>query len=364
MTQRILAACSPGEVRVAVVRDDELQDYAIWRPGVPDGVGDLYRGRVLVRIPAMAGSFVALDGTDGFLPDSEGGAGCSVGDIVPVRVTRAAQGGKGPRLSARLAAHEIAPAKGPGALVELAGRYPDAPVLIDDDAVAARLQPVLGARIGRVANAFDDEVEEQVETLSHPEVPLRGGGQLHIQPTSALVAIDVDAGAAVGSRAGKNVHMTANLAVLPVLVRHIHLRNLSGAILVDFAGLSPRRRTSLAPALSAALADDPLHPRLLGFTSLGLAEIVRPRVHAPLHELLAGPLAAGFAALRRIAAETAARPHLIPALRGSPAVVSALETEATALQDLARRTGRGLILRSDPALATVAWTIEMSDART
>ena len=48
------------------------------------------------------------------------------------------------------------------------------------------------------------------------------------------------------------------------------------------------------PALTAALAGDPLRPRFLGFTALGLAEIARPRVRAPLHEMLSGPLAAGL----------------------------------------------------------------------
>ncbi len=68
-------------MRVAVVRDGALLDYAIWRPGAPDGVGDIYRGRVIVSVPAMAGAFVALDGAEGFLPDSEGGAGLTEGDI-------------------------------------------------------------------------------------------------------------------------------------------------------------------------------------------------------------------------------------------------------------------------------------------
>ena len=43
---RILAWCSPGEVRVAALDGDALLDAAIWRPGAPDGVGDLHRGRV------------------------------------------------------------------------------------------------------------------------------------------------------------------------------------------------------------------------------------------------------------------------------------------------------------------------------
>ena len=44
MTVRVLCAFSPGEVQVAAACDDELLDYTIWRPGAPDGVGDLRRG--------------------------------------------------------------------------------------------------------------------------------------------------------------------------------------------------------------------------------------------------------------------------------------------------------------------------------
>jgi hypothetical protein len=131
--------------------------------------------------------------------------------------------------------------------------------------------------------------------------------------------------------------------------------------MIDFAGLSARRRSSLAPALHAALADDPLRPRLLGFTALGLAEVVRPRVHPPLYELLAGPHAAGLVALRVIAAMVASPPHRMPALRASPAIVRALEDDGEALPDLAHRAGCALVLRSDPALSPTAWSIEASD---
>jgi Ribonuclease G/E len=362
MTPRILGACSPGEVRIAVLADDELLDYALWRIGKPDGVGDLHRGRVTRRVPALAGSFVALGGIDGFLPDNEGGIGLREGDFVSVRVTRAARGGKGPRLTGHLMPNEIPPARGPGALLELARHYPTAAVLVDDAALAARLRPALGDRVGVVDRAFDDSIGEQVEALALNDVELPNGVRLHIHPTPALVAIDVDAGRAVASQEGKSaLHLRANLAAVPALTRQIRLRNLSGAILVDFAGLPARRRSALAPALHAALAEDPLRPRLLGFTALGLAEIVRRCVHPPLHELLAGAHAAGLAALRQIVTEVAARPDAVPALHALPAVVAALRDDAEALSDLARCTGRSLILRSDPNLGT-AWTIETSDA--
>lgn len=360
---RILAACSPGEVRVAALDNArmEMLDYGIWRPGAPDGVGDVLHGRVLARMPAMAGTFIALDSGQGFLPDRAGGEGLSEGERISVRVIRAAQGGKGPRLEAVPAG--TPPASGPGVLLEMASQYPDAPILIDDGGMVARLRPTLGDRLQLVRAAFNEEIEEQAETLARPDVELAGGARLHIHPTPALVAIDVDLGGALVSGRRKNAtHLAENRALLPELARQIRLRNLSGAILVDLAGLPARRRTVLAPALDEALAQDPLRPRLLGFTRLGLAEIVRPRVHPPLHELLAGPHAAGLAALRLIATEIALQPSSMPALRADPQIVAALQADPQALSDLARRAGRALMVRSDPSLPASEWRVERRDA--
>lgn len=364
MTAAILAAASPGEIRVAVVRDDDLLDYAIWRPGAPDGVGDLHRGRVTARAAALGGAFVALADADGFLPDTEGGQDVTEGVIMPVRITRAAQGRKGPRLTARLTPQEqVAAAQagpgavarlrpGPSAVERLAAAWPDAPVWVDDHALAAALRPVLEERVGIRSPAFDEALEDRIEALAASELSLPSGARLSFHPTPALVAIDVDTGSATGN------HAAVNRALLPALARQIRLRNLSGAILVDLAGLPARRRAALEPALAQALADDPLRPRLLGFTALGLAEIVRSRVHPPLHETLAGPHAAGLAALRAIAAAVAADPGRMPALRAAPAVASALLADPAALADIARRTGRTLMLRSDPSVIGDHWTLE------
>jgi len=394
MSLAILAACAPGEIRVAVTSQSTLIDYALWRPGLPDGVGDLHRGRITARVPAMAGAFVALDGPDGFLPDTEGAAGATVGTVLGVRITRAAQGGKGPRLSGMLDAADRAllaggtliadgllggsviaggsitggsishgpPAlirRGPGPLVRLAALYPDAPVLLDDAGLAATLRPLLGTRLTLVRAAFDAQLEGRIEALADPLVDLPGGARLAIYPTPALTSIDVDAGAATAARADKGpAQLAFNRTILPALAAEIRLRNLSGAILVDLAGLPARRRAALGPALAAALADDPLRPRLLGFTRLGLAEIVRPRIHPPLHESLAGPHAAGLVALRQAALEIAANPSRALALRAAPPVVGALQADPVALDDLARRAGRRLVLRADPALAATAWVLE------
>lgn len=365
MTVRLLAETSPGEVRIAAVRENELLDYALWRPGAPDTVGDLYRGRVRARAPAMGGVFVALDssehGVHGFLPDTEGGRALNEGMTIGVRISRAAQAGKGPRLSGRLSPDEKmliglgGPGlvrHGPGALARLAAQYPDAAVAVDDPALAARLRPVLGDRLALEKPAFDDALASQIDALAERVLELGNGARITFDSTPALVAIDVDTGAAAGS------HLAINRALVPVLARQIRLRNLSGAILIDLAGLTTRKRATLAPLFTEALADDPLRPRLLGFTTLGLAEIVRPRIYPPLHELLIGPHAAGLAALRAVAAAASRAGQSVPALRAAPEVCRALEEDKAAIADLARLTGLALILHADPSLPGNAWRLE------
>lgn len=338
---RLLVSRSPGEMRVAAW-DGTLVDYAIHRPGAPDGVGDLHRGRIIARVPSMAGAFVALDGAEGFLPDSEGAA--DEGSVLGVRVTRAAQGGKGPRLSARLAPEDRAlvgagsPAllrRGPDALARLAALHPQAPVTHGD---------------------FPDDVQDAVAALEGPRVALPGGAALLIYPTPALTAIDVDL--APGRGAKQAAQHAANRALLPALARQIRLRNLSGAILVDLAGMALRRRAALAPDFSAALATDPLAPRFLGFSALGLAEILRPRVHPPLHELLAGPHAAGLAGLRALARTVASTPWHPPVLHVTRPIASALDADRAALDDLAAAAGQTLRLITHAALPDPGWSLE------
>jgi len=367
VSARILVACSPGELRAAVVGDGGLIDYALWRPGRPDGVGDLYRGRVAARMHAMAGAFVALPETEGFLPDSEGADAVSDGMAVAVRITRSAQGGKGPRLSARVSDADrvlagTGPpallARGPGAVERLAALHPTAPVQIDDHGVAAALRPMLRERI-TIGAVLDDALAGSIDALADPGLDLPGGMRASIHPTPALVAIDVDAGSASADRQPKHAaQMAANRAMLPALARQIRLRNLSGAIMVDVAGLGVRQRTALASDFAQVLAGDPLRPRFLGFSALGLAEIMRRRVHPPLHELLNGPHAAGLSALRAIMQAAAAEPAAAFRLRAAPDVAAALAGDPAALPDLARRTGRSLIVASDPSLPPGRTAIE------
>ena len=326
---------------------DGVVDAAIERPGAPDGVGDVHRGRVTARTPAMAGVFVAIGGAEGFWPDTAGAAGRNVGDVVAVRIIRSAQGGKGPRLAAADAATEPGPPSrlrsGPGAVARLRALHPDAPVVADSHALAARTR-----EFAPTVGPFD---EMAWQACAEPTVELPGGGRLRITPTPALVAIDVDLASVAGERGGAPaVHEAANRRAIPAIARQIRVRNLSGAIVVDLAGLGVRRRAALGPVFAAALATDPCRPRFLGFSALGLAEILRPRGHPPLHEVRAGPHAAALAALRM--ARTGA------GLRVAPAVAAAIDSDECARTAFLAETGRAVQPRVDAALPRWGWTID------
>lgn len=284
----ILAALRGETVHLVLLEAGSLAEYTRWHPDAPDGVGDLCTGRITARAPALGGVFVDLGDTSGFLPDSAGGKPLAEGDAVAVRITRAPQGGKGPRLAL---APGVAPGEKPGLIARGAGPpgdwhtlHPEAPILADDWALVARLRasfPGVEHRPGCL-----DPFEDEIAGLAAPVAALPHGARATITPTPALTAIDVDAGAATAERAAKaTAQLRLNREIIPELARQIRLRNLGGAIVIDFAGMKPSARPKLAPDLAAALARDPLKPRLLGFSALGFAEIRRPRRRPPLHEL-------------------------------------------------------------------------------
>ncbi len=362
----IRVSVSPGERRVALLRDDRLHAAAIERPARPDGIGDLHRARVSAISKPMSGAFLLLaDGTTAFLPDSEAPDRKALheGAILPIRITRAGQGGKGPRATARLTEAERAAAagsgvalirRGPDAALRLAAREPSAEVATDSPAEAARLKRLLGDRVRLLREpAFDDDLEAEFDLLAGQEVPLPGGGRLTIHPTPALTAIDVDAGAHAGGGDAAS-QLRLNHAAVEEAARQIRLRELAGAILLDVAGLPVKRREALSAPLAAALESDPLKPRLLGLTRLGLFEIQRSRIQPPLHEVLGlppSPLTHGLVALRRAAREAAAAPGRAWALRANPAVLVALEALPGALAEMTAFAGRALRLVPDSALS-------------
>ncbi len=155
---------------------------------------------------------------------------------------------------------------------------------------ARRDWPDPGAIVYEGPDAFDQHaVWETVTALLASSVPLPTGGRLHVEPTRALVAIDVD----TGTDASPAAALKANLAAARELPRQLRLRGLGGPVLVDFAPLPKKDRQRVADALKAALARDGIETTLAGWTPIGNLELLRKRARRPLADLIKGALPPG-----------------------------------------------------------------------
>jgi Rne/Rng family ribonuclease len=104
-----------------------------------------------------------------------------------------------------------------------------------------------------------------------------------IEPTRALVAVDVNTGPDTSPAAA----LKANIAAARDLPRQLRLRGLGGQVVVDFAPMPKKERALVEQVLRAAFKADGAESSLSGWTTLGLYELVRKRDRRPLAEELA-----------------------------------------------------------------------------
>tara|TARA_R110002096_G_scaffold22170_2_gene71470 strand:+ start:9445 stop:10494 length:1050 start_codon:yes stop_codon:yes gene_type:complete len=131
--------------------------------------------------------------------------------------------------------------------------------------------------------SFDDMgVWDHIERLKRPRVSLPDGASMMIEPTSALIAVDVNTGSDFSLGAG----LKANLAVARELPKQLALRGLGGQIVIDFAPSPKKDRRTIESALNAAFRKGGIDTIIVGWTTLGNFELQRKRERIPLTELL------------------------------------------------------------------------------
>ncbi|OCX66687.1 ribonuclease G [Thioclava sp. SK-1] len=126
-------------------------------------------------------------------------------------------------------------------------------------------------------------VLDEVEKLLTPRVALQGSAHMWIEPTRALIAVDVNTGGDTSPAAA----LKANIAAARALPRQLRLRGLGGQITVDFAPMPKKDRQALEQQLRRAIKGE-AETNLSGWTPLGNHEMQRKRDRITLEVLLSG----------------------------------------------------------------------------
>lgn len=139
------------------------------------------------------------------------------------------------------------------------------------------------AEIDSADGSFDRHgILDVLDGLKARDVPLGGPASMAIEPTRALVAVDVNTGGDTSPAAG----LKANLAAVKDLPRQLRLRGLGGQIVIDPAPTAKKDRRQIESALRAALKRDSVETVFVGWTPLGHIELQRKRDRLSLSEVL------------------------------------------------------------------------------
>ena len=233
----------------------------------------------------------------------------------------------------------------------------------------SQIDPELIGRVHMYTEAtplFDKfDIESEIRDLFKARVELPTGGSLVIQPTEALISIDVNTGRYTGKKDPEKTILRTNLEAAREIARQIRLRDIGGIIVCDFIDMETRsNREKVLQELRTHLGRDRARTKALAVSELGLVEMTRQRVRPSLwHSMTTDcPTCAGTGrvftpevvsrrlerALRRAGHERRERQLTV---RLHPEVaLYLLEEEPRLLQSLTKMTGVDIELRDDPMM--------------
>ena len=209
------------------------------------------------------------------------------------------------------------------------------------------------------------DIESEIRDLFKARVELPTGGSLIVQPTEALISIDVNTGRYTGKKDPEKTILRTNLEAAREIARQIRLRDIGGIIVCDFIDMETRsNRDKVLQELRTHLGRDRARTKALAVSELGLVEMTRQRVRPSLwHSMTTDcPTCAGSGrvftpevvarrlerALKRAGHEHRERQLTV---RLHPEVaLYLLEEEPKLLQTLSKLTGLDLELRDDPMM--------------
>ena len=170
-------------------------------------------------------------------------------------------------------------------LMEYIKRYLDTlkEVVVDTPNLVKEVEEVFDGKVTQCKEGFEEYgVDDAIIDALQRTVKLKNGGSLQIEETRACVAIDVDSSGLHDAGSIDNL----NLEAAKEIARQIRLRNLSGKIIIDFAGIAEYKfLKSAIEFLEKELEKDLSKSRVLGLSRAGNVEIIRQRRRPALSDL-------------------------------------------------------------------------------
>jgi ribonuclease G len=210
-------------------------------------------------------------------------------------------------------------------------------------------------------------VEEEIQRAFQRSVNLKSGGHIVIEPTEALVSIDVNTGrfTGKGKKDPEQTILKTNMEAAREIAKQLRLRDVGGIIVADFIDMeSQQHRDQVLHELRTQLGKDRARTKAFGISDLGLIEMTRQRVRPSLFQSLTsectlcggmGRVYTPATVVRRIerslrrAASSKQEKQIV--VRVHPEVaLRVMEVEPELLKRLRHRTRLRLDLRDDPLM--------------
>lgn len=221
-------------------------------------------------------------------------------------------------------------------------------------------------------------VEDQLAAMYNPVVQLKSGGYLVINPTEALVSIDINSGRSTREHGIEQTAVATNLEAAREIARQLRLRDMAGLVVIDFIDMENNSNIrKVEKAMKEALKDDRARIQVGRISGFGLMEMSRQRLRTGVLEastrqcphcegtgLVRTASSAGLGALRMLEEEAARGRGSIITLRASQeAAFYVLNNKRRELDEIEQRYGVRIEILPDGEIEGARMSVEPSGPR-
>src|SRR3954449_9531473 len=221
-------------------------------------------------------------------------------------------------------------------------------------------------------------VEDQLSAMYQPIVQLKSGGYLVINPTEALVSIDINSGRSTREHNIEQTAFNTNLEAAQEIARQLRLRDMAGLVVIDFIDMEQNSHVrKVEKAMKDALKNDRARIQVGRISTFGLMEMSRQRLRTGVLEASTKPCphcdgtglmrtaaSAGLSALRILEDEAArGRGERITLRAGKEAAVYVLNKKRAELADIEQRYGVMIDVQIDESFEGARMSVDSSGPR-